>query len=164
MKISTIVFTQTIVLVSELTPWRQFVKFSHLGSTHSYAKVHDTIYPVHYFKSLNCLFAIFNIYDNNNTQIQIKTFYELKIVTIFLPINLNMCFGCSKEQSNWDGSFEYPQHMFWMRNKENSFPIHTLIWRPDNNNNKMWFRKLNWISLIQWTWDLSLLIQKRKTK
>ena len=23
-----------------------------------------------------------------------------------------------------DGSFEYPQHMFWMRNKENSYPIH----------------------------------------
>ena len=41
-----------------------------------------------------------------------------------------MCFGCSKEPSHWDGSFEYPQHMFWMKNKENSFPIHTLIWRP----------------------------------
>ena len=26
--------------------------------------------------------------------------------------------------------FEYPQHMFWMRNKENSFPICTLIWSP----------------------------------
>ena len=53
--------------------------------------------------------------------------------------------------------------MFWTRNKENSFPIRTLIWRPDdnnndnnnndnndnNNNNKMSFRKLNWISLVQ---------------
>ena len=28
-------------------------------------------------------------------------------------------------------SFEYPQHKFWMRNKENSFPIPTFIWRPD---------------------------------
>ena len=28
-----------------------------------------------------------------------------------------MCFGCSKEQSHPDGSFEYPQHMFWLRNK-----------------------------------------------
>ena len=28
-----------------------------------------------------------------------------------------MCFGCSKELSQWDGSFEYPQHMFWLRNK-----------------------------------------------
>ena len=23
-----------------------------------------------------------------------------------------MCFGCSKEPSHWDGSFEYSQHMF----------------------------------------------------
>ena len=23
-----------------------------------------------------------------------------------------MCFGCSKEPSHRDGSFEYPQHMF----------------------------------------------------
>ena len=42
-----------------------------------------------------------------------------------------MCFGCSKEPSHWDGSFEYPQHVFWMRNKENSFPIRTLIRRPE---------------------------------
>ena len=53
-----------------------------------------------------------------------------KILIIFLPINLNMCFGCLKEPSQRDGSFEYPQHMFWMRNKENNFPISTLIWRP----------------------------------
>ena len=26
---------------------------------------------------------------------------------------------CSKESSQWDGSFEYPQHMFWLRNKKN---------------------------------------------
>ena len=38
------------------------------------------------------------------------------IVIIFLPINLNMCFGCSKELSH--GSFEYTQHMFWLRNKK----------------------------------------------
>ena len=42
-----------------------------------------------------------------------------------------MCFGYSKEPSHRDGSFEYPQHMFCMRNKENSFPIRTLIWRPE---------------------------------
>ena len=35
-----------------------------------------------------------------------------KIVIIFLSISLNMCFGCSKELSHQDGSFEYPQHMF----------------------------------------------------
>ena len=43
-----------------------------------------------------------------------------------------MCFECSKGPSNRDGSFEYPQYMFWMRNKENNFPIRTLVWRPDN--------------------------------
>ena len=26
-----------------------------------------------------------------------------------------MCFECSKEPSHRDGSFEYPQHMFWLR-------------------------------------------------
>ena len=31
-----------------------------------------------------------------------------------------MCFGCSKELSYRDGSFEYPQHMFWLRNKKNT--------------------------------------------
>ena len=43
-----------------------------------------------------------------------------KIAFISLPINLNTCFGCSKEPSHWDGSFEYPQHMFWFRNKKKS--------------------------------------------
>ena len=28
-----------------------------------------------------------------------------------------MCFGCSKEPSHRDGSFGYPQHMFWLKNK-----------------------------------------------
>ena len=54
-----------------------------------------------------------------------------KITFISLPINLNMYFGCSKEPSHRDGSFEYPEHMFWLRNKKNNFPVHTLIWRPE---------------------------------
>ena len=53
-----------------------------------------------------------------------------KIAIIFLSISLNMCFGCSKEPSDWDGSFEYPQHMFWLRNKKNNFQLRTLIWGP----------------------------------
>ena len=44
---------------------------------------------------------------------QDKEIYKRKIVIIFLPINLNMCFGCSKETSKWDGSFEYQQQLFW---------------------------------------------------
>ena len=53
-----------------------------------------------------------------------------------------MCFGFSKEPSRPDGSFEYPQHMFWLRNKKNNFQIRTLILGPvsqdqtDKNLNK----------------------------
>ena len=42
-----------------------------------------------------------------------------------------MCFGCSKEPSYRDGSFEYPQHMFWLRNKKTNFQLRTLIWGTD---------------------------------
>ena len=42
-----------------------------------------------------------------------------------------MCFGCSKEPSHRDGSFEYPQHTFWLRNKNNNFQLSTLIWGPN---------------------------------
>ena len=41
-----------------------------------------------------------------------------------------MCFWCSKEPSHRDGSFEYPQHMFWLRNKKSNFRLPTLIWGP----------------------------------
>ena len=51
-----------------------------------------------------------------------------KIVIIFLSVSLNMCFRCSKEPSHRDGSFEYPQHMFWLRNNENNFQLRSLIW------------------------------------
>ena len=47
-----------------------------------------------------------------------------KIVNIFLPITLSICFGCSKEASH--GSFEYPQHMFWLRNKNSIVLLRTL--------------------------------------
>ena len=50
---------------------------------------------------------------------------------IFLAISLNMCFGCSKEPSHRDGSFEYPQHMFLLRNKKINFQLHTLICKPE---------------------------------
>ena len=43
-------------------------------------------------------------------------------------ISLNMCFGCSKEPSPREGSFEYPQQMFW--NKKNNFQLRSLIWGP----------------------------------
>ena len=44
-----------------------------------------------------------------------------------------MCFLCSKEPSHSDGSFEYPQQMFWMRNekKQSHFIIYFLykVWK-----------------------------------
>ena len=45
------------------------------------------------------------------------------MVNNFFPISLNICFGCSKEPSHWDGSFDYTQHMFLSRNKKNIFFI-----------------------------------------
>ena len=41
-----------------------------------------------------------------------------------------MCFGCLKEPSHGDGSFDYPKHMFWLRNKKTNFQFRTLIWGP----------------------------------
>ena len=52
-------------------------------------------------------------------------------IFFFLSISLNICFGCSKEPSHRDGSFEYPQHMFWLRSKKNNFQVCTLIWGPE---------------------------------
>ena len=49
---------------------------------------------------------------------QLSKIFQRKIAIIFLSISLNMCFGCSKEQSHRDGSFEYQQHMFWLKNKK----------------------------------------------
>ena len=45
----------------------------------------------------------------------------LNIVNIFLNINVNMCFGRSLALSQIDGSFEYPQHMFWLTDKKINF-------------------------------------------
>ena len=44
-----------------------------------------------------------------------------KAVNIFIPISFNIGFGCLEEQSHRDCSFEYPQHMFWLRNKKINF-------------------------------------------
>ena len=57
--------------------------------------------------------------------------YLRKITIIFLSISSNICFGCSKDLSHRDNSFEHPQHMFWLRNKKNNFQLRTLIWGPE---------------------------------
>ena len=43
------------------------------------------------------------------------------MVNIFLTITVSICFRYSNELSDRDGSFEYPQHMFWLRNKKIHF-------------------------------------------
>ena len=50
--------------------------------------------------------------------VQLSKNFQRKIATIFLPSNLNICYCCSTEPYHWDCSFEYPQHMFWLRNKK----------------------------------------------
>ena len=62
--------------------------------------------------------------------LQINTIIGRKIVNIFLSISLNKCFSGLKEPSHWGGSFEYPQHMFWLRNKKISYWLRTIIWMP----------------------------------
>ena len=44
-----------------------------------------------------------------------------------LSISLNICFGCSKEPSYWDGSFEDQQNTFWWRNNRMNFKLHTYL-------------------------------------
>ena len=36
-------------------------------------------------------------------------------------LRVNIAFVCSTEPFRSDFSFEYPQHMFWLRNKKNNF-------------------------------------------
>ena len=42
-----------------------------------------------------------------------------------------MCFVCYKEPTNRDGPFGYPQHMFWLRNKnKKKNQLRTFTWGP----------------------------------
>ena len=54
------------------------------------------------------------------------TIVQRKIVNIFLPIFFSICFGCSKEPSHRDVSFEYPQHELCLRNKKVIFLLRNL--------------------------------------
>ena len=61
------------------------------------------------------------------------------MVNISLPISFNICFGCSKEPSHLDGSFEYPQHMFWLRNKKINFLVRTLNLKGLSQSSKAYY-------------------------
>ena len=69
-------------------------------------------------------------------QLNLHMFFQHKIENIFLPISFYICFGCSKEPSQRDGSFEYKQHMFRLRNKKINFWYGLLI-------KVIWFSYLN---------------------
>ena len=72
---------------------------------------------------LLCNLAFFKTYlDKPKTIVLDKQKFERKIVNIFLPISFSTCFlGAQKNRL-----IEYPQHMFWLRNKEIIFLAHTL--------------------------------------
>ena len=61
------------------------------------------------------------MHSSNHAYVQINQYSGRKTVCFFLSISLNIYFGCSKEASHLDGSFEYPQHMFWLKNKDFNF-------------------------------------------
>ena len=54
---------------------------------------------------------------------------------IFLFLNQNICCGYSKEPSQWDSSFEHPNHLLKLMGKKIFTVLHTNI---------LW----NWIRLI----------------
>ena len=72
-------------------------------------------------------------------------------------------FGCSKEPSHWDGSFEYPQHMFQLRNKKNDFPFthsYLEVWLTKENTDhgshrsvNLFFRQSNCLQCKMMSWN-----------
>ena len=64
------------------------------------------------------------------------------MVNIFLSIDFNVCFGCSKEPSRRDGSFEYPQHTFSLRNRKIQIYFPSLIYSQAHNRSINFDRKI----------------------
>ena len=50
----------------------------------------------------------------------------LKIVKNLFDINFYICFGCSKEPSHWDDSFEYLNHVL-VENMKSNFELHFVV-------------------------------------
>ena len=80
-----------------------------------------------------------------------KQNFERKIAIIFSPSNLYICFGSSKEPSHRDGSFEHPQYMFWLRNKQNNFQIRTFIWSTETARMITYIKDLNYPDQSEYT-------------
>ena len=71
-------------------------------------------FTVPYLDPCTCMNVLFMFYIRPVKQKK----NQRKIAIIFLSISLNMCFGCLREPSHCESSFEYPQHMFWLRIKK----------------------------------------------
>ena len=67
------------------------------------------------------------IYVCSKIEIEIKKYITCKIGNFILSTICKMCFGCSKEPSQWDGSFEYPIHMLWLKNNKINFLLFILL-------------------------------------
>ena len=48
----------------------------------------------------------------------------------FLIQQLKHVFWVLKKNVSSRPTFQYPQHMFWLRNKKTNFQLHILIWGP----------------------------------
>ena len=106
-------------------------------------KFHTQKYPTHrqiyaqnfvlldIWKPSQCILSWWNKERTSSFHRSLSKIFEHKIAIIFLPSNLNIYFGWSKEPSHWDSCFEHPQQMFcWEIKKKNQ--VHTFIWGPDH--------------------------------
>ena len=86
------------------------------------------------------------------SKIQLSKISGHKITIIFLPNNLNICFGCSKEPSHWDLSLECQQQLFWLRNKKNNLQLqyHVKVHNPLCSLQYL-FKK--WIQFLDCSWN-----------
>ena len=66
-------------------------KMFHQGLSAPLAKMKATIETKTQIRNQN---------SNSDPQVKINNIFERKIVNIFLPISLDLCFGCSKEPSH----------------------------------------------------------------
>ena len=62
-----------------------------------------------------------------HSKVQIRIVCAPKIAFYFLTYQFKHVLDAQKNRL-----IEYPQHIFWLRNKKNNFPVHTLIWRPEH--------------------------------
>ena len=82
------------------------------------------LYNICFYQELYAAFKM-TLFQKLNSYLKCGYYklFQRIIAIIFLSIKLNMCLGCSKEPYHRGGTFEYPQHMFWLRNTKNIFQL-----------------------------------------